>query len=266
MAGRPLEWRTNLRANLVLWPEVTPNIAALARSSGTRYDEEEILRQIPLGGTEKKPTDTRAVRNSFEVMALSGLMVRRGRPQSIFLTPLGESLFSFILTTAERRFINESNRKLAAEYLIRALSAVPEYRTLWALWRLCGNVLSNEELNRAIARLRFESEAEEAAAAILHSRNSGDPTRIGPRSYEDSKFVSAPEDQRKAMNPLFLLVGGGRLFMRVDDKGRMLEEWATDIIDDLLRDPYLPDVKAGTDPAAASFMSDFACSPERLPA
>ena len=229
MSGRQLIWRTNLRANLVLWPEVAPNIAALARSDGEPYDEEALLDKISSLADGKEATDTRSVRNTFEIMALSGLAVREGNPPQLKLTGHGSSLFSFLLPGKAGKYAVEGNRRLAAEYVIRALSVVLEYRAIWGLWRQCGNVLTNEELNRGMARLD----------------------------------VVASNDQRKAINPLFLLAGGGRLFVKMEEDRRILEEWALGLIDQaLLQD--LPDLTAGTSPDTAQLMSDYACAPQAV--
>jgi hypothetical protein len=103
----------------------------------------------------------------------------------------------------------------------------------------------------------------QAADAIRQSRVVNDPTQIGPRLYEDAKFTTAPEDQRKAINPLFLLAGGGRIFMRMEDSRRILEEWACGMIDQALAQD-LPDAVATTDPKVAQLMSEYACSPKAV--
>ena len=263
MSGRQLIWRTNLRANLVLWPEVAPNIAALARSDGEPYDEEALLDKISSLADGKEATDTRSVRNTFEIMALSGLAVREGNPPQLKLTGHGSSLFSFLLPGKAGKYAVEGNRRLAAENVIRALSVVLEYRAIWGLWRQCGNVLTNEELNRGMARLDVVASTSEVASLIRKARATNDPTAIGPRLYEDTKYATAPNDQRKAINPLFLLAGGGRLFVKMEEDRRILEEWALGLIDQaLLQD--LPDLTAGTSPDTAQLMSDYACAPQAV--
>ncbi|WP_411340690.1 hypothetical protein V6U71_01625 [Sphingopyxis sp. J-6] len=263
MSGRQLVWRTNLRANLILWPEVAPNIAALAQSDGEPYDEEALLDKISSFGGGKEASDTRSVRNTFEIMALSGLAMREGSPPRLRLTGHGSSLFSFLLPGEAGRFAVEGNRRLAAEYVIRALSVVLEYRAIWALWRQCGNVLTNEELNRGMARLDVVASVPEAASSIRKARAMNDPTAIGPRLYEETKFTTTPNDQRKAINPLFLLAGGGRLFVKMEDDRRIIEEWAVGLIDQaLIQD--LPDLIAGTSPDTAQLMSDYACAPQAV--
>jgi hypothetical protein len=248
---------------LALWPDVAPNIALLASSNREPYDENALLAKVPLAGVGKEAADTRTIRNTFEVMALSGLVVRAGNPQILTLTDYGASLLSFLLPNEAGRFGTEANRRLAAEYVIRALSVILEYRTIWALWRLCGNVLTNEELNRAMARLDVFGSVPEVADAVMKARAANDPTSIGLRIYEDAKYLSAPTDQRKAINPLFLLVGGGRIFMKMEEERRILEGWASEMIDQaLLQD--LPDTEASTVPATALLMSEYACSPKAV--
>lgn len=263
MSGRRLVWRTNLRANLVLWPDVAPNIAVLASSDGEPYDEDALLAKVPATGAGKEATDTRAIRNTFEVMALSGLVFRAGEPSILTLTDYGSGLLSFLLPNGSGRFCTDGNRRLAAEYVIRALSVILEYRTIWALWRQCGNVLTNEELNRAMARLDVFGSVREVADAIREARTANDPALIGPRIYEDAKYQSAPTDQRKAINPLFLLAGGGRIFIRMEDERRILEDWACGMIDQALRQD-LPDIEANTAPGTALLMSEYACSPKAV--
>ena len=263
MSGRQLIWRTNLRANLVLWPDVAVNIATLATCDGEIYDETALLQKIPTSGNSKDATDTRAIRNTFEVMALSGLAYREGTSPTLRLTDHGSSLFSFLLPHQSGKYAVEGNRRLAAEYVIRALSVVLEYRAIWALWRQCDNVLTNEELNRALARLNTIGSVQETARDIKKSRVTNDPKIIGPRIYEDNKFAATPEDQRKAINPLFLLAGGGRIFIRMEDSRRILEDWACGMIDQALSQD-LPDAVGNTDPNVALLMSDYACSPKAV--
>src|SRR5712671_6549847 len=112
MASTPLRWRTNLRANLVLWPEVAPNIAALINAAGQTYNEDELIKSFPGSSKEttKAPTDTRAVRNTFEALALAGLAFKDSTdPPKFQLTDLGASLFTF-LGIGSQRFANEANR------------------------------------------------------------------------------------------------------------------------------------------------------------
>src|SRR5882762_8142202 len=99
MASTPLRWRTNLRANLVLWPDVAANIAALVAADGQPYSEDEFIKSFPAASkdTTKAPTDARAVRNTFEALALAGLAFKDSSDPPLFrLTDLGASLFSFL--------------------------------------------------------------------------------------------------------------------------------------------------------------------------
>src|ERR1041385_4845447 len=160
MALIPLAWRTNLRTNLVLWPEVAPNIASLASRDGSTYNETDLLKHFPSEGGKKAPTDARAVRNTAEVLALAGLSyVEAGEPPHFRLTDLGRATFSVLGVIGGKKPGKAENRRVLAASLIRALSSVAEYRAIWQLMRLTGDRLTNEELNRAIARMRYVEDA-----------------------------------------------------------------------------------------------------------
>jgi hypothetical protein len=127
-----------------------------------------------------------------------------------------------------------------------------------------GNLLTNEELNRAMKRLNYLADIPATAKAIIEARETGDPSIIGPRLYEDAKFGGANQnDQRKAINPIFLLAGGGRIFLQLDHttESRRFEDWAVPLIRRQLDEP-MSLMHAPTTPAAVQFMSDRAALPE----
>jgi hypothetical protein len=100
--------------------------------------------------------------------------------------------------------------------------------------------LSNEELNRCMARVERLSDVPAAAAAVLASRTASDPVLIGPRLYQDDEYGTTQEnEQRKAMNPHFLLAGGGGWFIDVEpsDPYRRLPDWARGLLARELRSP-----------------------------
>jgi len=216
VVGRPLQWRLNVRVNLDLWPKPSDNIFALARSDGSAWNEDQLLKAIQRHAPGEAG-DTRAVRNTFEGLAYSGLA---SRPNDTFqLTPLGREAFTFLGTVGPTRFANEANRSLLARLMIRGLRVVPEYRAIWRLMLACENKLSNEELNRAIPSLAVEDDADYVAERVLDARLKNDIAIIGPRGYKPEEFGTDKEsDQRKAMNPQFLLGGAGKIFIELDAK------------------------------------------------
>ena len=261
-----LAWRTNLRANLGLWPAVAANIAALAKRDGDVYDEGALLNYLPQSPSGKTPADARSVRNTVEILALSGLAMRTSEdPPRFRLTVLGASVLGFLGVIGDKKFINDKNRPLVARPLIRGLGRVAEYRAIWSLLRAVDNRLSNEELNRAMARMKSPADVRSAAQAILASRASGKPTVIGPRLYEDAEYADPAKrsDQRKAINPLFTLIGGGWLFLSPgegeQDEARSLEPWVQGMIDDSLADAL--DVSSGIELIHAEAISRASAAP-----
>ena len=256
MPNYPLAWRTNLRANLVLWPDLAANIAALASRDGDIYDEAQLLAAFPTN-----LTNTRAVRNTFEVLALAGLAVKDGNPGRFELTSFGRCVFTFLGVGGGPRFINTQNRHLLAELFIRALSTVVEYRAIWGLMRRTGDLLSNEELNRAMGQIDYLDDVPVVAQKIVEARERGDVTFIGERLYEPEEYTdpTTRPNQRKAMTPLFQLAGGGKLFITLDDD-RRLEDWAIPFIDRRLAEPC-PMLHASTDVAVARLMAEYATPP-----
>ncbi len=225
-----MDWDINLRANLRLWPDPSPNIRALSSCLGETYDETAFLNRF--GGT----TDTRAVRQTFEVMAYAGLVYRSADGNDRLLpTRLGECCLSFLGLLGSRRWANPNNRTLLVPFLVRALSLNQEIWAVWKLMRLCDDRLTNE-----VGRIRTIDDVDPTAAAILTARTVGDVEGIGARRYDPDGFASRPSDQRKAINPLFLLAGGGGWFIDVGtgDESRWLLPVAQASVEDALRHPF----------------------------
>lgn len=256
MPNFPLEWRTNLRTNLVLWPDVAPNIAALAAQDGALYDETQLLSHFP-----QPSSDGRAVRNTFEVLALSGLLVRDGSPARLRLTEFGRAAFTFLGVIGQQRYLNAQNRHLLADLFIRALSTVVEYRAIWSLMRRTGDILSNEELNRAMTQIAYLDDVPSVAERVVEARRLGDVTHIGERLYEPEKYADpvGRADQRKAITPLFQIAGGGKLFITLDDD-RRIEDWAVPMIDRRLAESASM-LHASTDTATTLLISEYAAPP-----
>jgi hypothetical protein len=235
------EWDINLRGNLRLWPDPVANIAALVTQADQAYDEDDLLARFPSDGG-KTPTDTRAVRNTFEVLAKAGLMYRDGRPEQLRLSPLGECVMAFLGTIGPKRFANIRNRRLLAEPLMNASSCIIECRVIWTLLLQCDGRLTNEELNRAMAAIHRLEQATEVARRIRAARAEGDPDLIGPRIYRPQEAnTEYASDQRKAMNPHFLLAGGGGVFIDVQSTTdlRSLPDWAIEPLSRAVRRPML---------------------------
>lgn len=269
MASIPLKWDSNLRANLALWPKVLPNIAALAKCDGQPYVEEELMKTFPSTSSEgsKSPKDSRAVRNTYEALALAGLAYKdNATPPILRLSDLGISVFTFLGVLGNKSFANEKNRRVLADAIIAGLSVVVEYRAIWMLLRRTNGLLANEELNRAMNRIQYLEDVEEAGRAVLAARSQNDLTLIGPRLYNDEDYSDETKraDQRKAMNPQFLLAGGGRLFISMEDGTdyRRLEDWAVPLIDRRLDDPSTL-IHASTDEESVRLMSENACVTSR---
>lgn len=242
---------------------MSSNIATACLFHKKPYDEDTFVKSIPASGTEKAADDGRSARNTIEVISLAGLaFVDEGKVFN--LTNLGLCLFSFLGTFGEKRYANERNRALLSEVLIRGLSVVIEYRAIWALMRATGNKLSNEELNRAMAFIKYWEDIPRCAEMILKARSDGNVVLIGPRLYENHKYGTPQEnDQRKAINPLFLLCGGGKIFLDLNssDGFRRLEDWAIPMIDQQLLEPSAL-IHASTEAATVQLMSDSAALPE----
>ena len=251
----------------MLWPDVAPNIIALVAVDARPYNEDEFIKSFPAASkdTTKAPTDTRAVRNTFEALALAGLAFKDSADPPLFrLTDLGSSLFSFLGVGRPKKFANENNRPVVSDILIRGLSIIVEYKAIWMLMRRTNDLLSNEELNRAMARIHYLEDVPQVAKMVLDARLAGDPTKIGPRIYEDDKYLDAGkrQDQRKAMNPLFLLSGGGNFFITMDEEEeyRRIEDWAVPLIDRRFEEPA-PQIHASTDREVAQLISEYSAAP-----
>lgn len=258
-----LQWDINLRTNLRIWPTVAPNIACLAKEHDNAYDETDFVSRFP-SNSGKSPTDTRAVRNTFEALAQCGLAYRSNSDRFL-LTTLGECVLSFVGVSGSHSFANNGNIRLVGQLLIRGLSVVLEFRAIWLLFRLSDNCLSNEELNRAMGRIQTLEDVVSAAGDVLRSRDLADPTIIGPRIYHDERFATDPSEQRKAMNPQFLLAGGGGIILAFDDSSefRKLPTWASRMIDrELATKPF--DFHASTDATDVLRISAKANAPRSL--
>jgi hypothetical protein len=257
----PLRWRTNLRANLVLWPEPAANIRAIVGLAGRKYDEDEFLKHFGADAeTDKTPRDARSVRNTFEVLTLSGLAFKsEGEPALFLLTDLGKAAVRFLgLAPGRDGVANEANIHLLAHHQALGLGAVSEIRAIWALMRRCDNRLSNEELNRAMFSISSSIDIERVAQLVLTARATSDPTIIGERIYENEKYdTDKGDDQRKAMNPIFLLAGGGGTLINLAgrDGFRVFREKSVASVDASLASPPWPIVH-DTSANSASTLSE----------
>ena len=165
-----MEWRDSLRANLALWPTVTPNLLAVASCAGQPLNEDDFLKAIQTGGTPisdeasagldedgvgegKAATTARTVRQTVEVLVLGGIAYR-DQDKRFQLTPVGTELIAFLTATAgSSKLSNPKNFHLAGRLLLPGLMAVPEYRAVLILASLCGGQISTEEFNRSIPLL-----------------------------------------------------------------------------------------------------------------
>jgi hypothetical protein len=264
MLETPLAWRTNVRTNLLLWPEVGENIRNLVLEDGQPYDEGALLHALRRRAHGRLPDDRRAVRNTFEILALAGLAYRTGSVRPRFsLTALGRCTFSFLGVGRSRTVANPNNMHLLGRYLVRGLATVAECRAIWMLMRATGDVLTNEELNRAIQRMDTLLDVPETATAVLQARAANDPTKIGPRKYENQKYGTwQANDQRKVMNPIFLHAGGGGVLLSVGDgEERRLAAWAGPMLDQAIASAG-PLIHASTEASSVLYISDMAAVPE----
>lgn len=257
MLNTSIKWRLNLRTNLLLWPTVSDHIRNLSLQDGARYEEDTLLEALKRRVGGRDVTDPRAVRNTFEILALSGLAYRtRGTDSKFLLTSLGRSALRFLGLGYRRTLATSANIHLLGRQFIRAFASVTETRAIWMLMRTAQNSLTNEELNRSIARMATIADADAAGEAVLRSREAQDPTLIGPRAYEAEKYgTDQATDQRKAMNPQFLLAGAGGILISVSDGGeRHLAGWAVPLIDEVLSTSQ-PLIHASTDAESALHIS-----------
>jgi hypothetical protein len=251
-----VKWNTRLRANLKLWPGCTPNIRGLIGCIGEVWDEESLAIRVQAAGGG----GDRAVRQTFEGMGYLGLMYRTPLDDRLACTDLGALVFTFLGEIGPRRFANNANIMVIGRYTAAALSTVIEMRVIWTLMRLCENRITKEELNRAMRRIATTDEVPAAAAAIRDARKDGDVTQIGPRIYNDSEYAVDPSAQRKAMNPLLLLAGGGGMLIDGDGEERQLRADAVDVIDGCLLSDA-PTSHASTDRSRVLRMSHEAAPP-----
>jgi hypothetical protein len=250
-----MEWRDALRANLSLWPNLAPNLAAIGLCAGENYSSdlffealssfegqasidlesaEESLAEaensveatedsssIPLQGKSKKASTDRTIRNTVEVMALGGLAFVED--ESVHLTRTGKTLLRFLSSrNGVPSIANNNNIHLAGKLLLPGLMAVPEYRAILMLIDSIDNYISPEELNRAIGVMiewdyPHEALMAEMAIKIKQSRFHNDVASIGQRWYKNEDFGTVQaSSQRKALNPWFLLSGGGGLVLQTE--------------------------------------------------
>jgi hypothetical protein len=295
------QWDTNLRANLRLWPTPSSNVAAIASQVGQPYDEAAFARLLTArsgararsdsqaadeyeDGAEADTEDetgvepattvnTRAVRQTFEVMAYAGLVYRDAT--RLLATNLGWTVFAFLGLVpspssrenerpASVSFACEGNRSLMAPFIIAALSLSTEICAVWSLMLASGAALSNEELNRSMIALNDQDMTlDSVAVRIRDARANSDPTLIGPRAYKNEDYGTARQtDQRKAMNPTFLLAGGGGWIIDVgqNDELRRLLPSAIPMVEEALARPR-ETLHVSTDGNTALAMSDFAEPP-----
>jgi hypothetical protein len=206
-----VDWDLNFRGNLRLWPDPTPALSALANLDGREYDERAFLDTFPVAAGEKTPTDPRRVREPVETLQYAGLAYRTASPRVFHLTDLGRYVLTFLGATGGVCYANESNLPLVAIPWIRGLSHVAEYRAIWRLMRLADNRLSNRELNYAMKHIQKESDVQGVAEQVLAARD-GELHALGPLMYPNEA------EERKAINPQFLLAGGGGIFITVDGR------------------------------------------------
>ena len=241
------DWGLPIRANLRLWPTPTDNMLRVLSFIGQPWDEEAIGAAI--GGADPR----RAVRQTFEVLARTGIALRNPSDGRFVLTKLGDSALRFIGVRGGKAFVNANNLHLLGAMFVPALSRVIEYQAIWSVMRRCGDRLTNEELNRVMARVRQPEDIEPCAEAVRESRLQEDLALIGPRIYEDNKFLSAPEDQRRAITPLFQRISAGGIILDLSGDERIIRPKLVPAIDAALRvQPSLHASTKATDVLAMS--------------
>ena len=231
--GAVVDWDANFRGNLRLWPKPSQILSSIAALDGKLYNERDFLRYLPVGTEQKSPTDTKRVREPIECLQYAGLAIKDGTPLVFRLTDLGRYVFSLLAADGENPTLRNGNRALLANTLIRGLGIVVEYRIIWKLMRLVDNKLTNRELNLAMAMIHSEADANAAADAILRFRETGNQKWIGNVIYADKT------EERKAINPKFLLAGGGGTFITVErnDEYRRFPPSIVPVIDSVLEKP-----------------------------
>lgn len=236
MLSEPVRWDLDLRVNPRLWPSPTSHVQGLLHCVGDIWDDNTMAGKL---FAHSGSGDARAVRQTFEALAHLGLTYRTRDEDRLALTDLGLLLFTFLGSVGPRTFANSANVMVAGRYLLDAIGTILEVRVIWTLMRLCDDHLTNEELNRAMGRIGVADDIRGAAESVMYARQSRDPRSIGPRAYDDAGFTGQPSDQRKAINPHFLLAGGGGIFINVarDDPQRALRKEAIPYVDRCLRAP-----------------------------
>jgi hypothetical protein len=175
-------------------------------------------------------------------------------------TPLGQLVFSFLgLSPGGKCFANRGNLRLIAKPYIESLVAVRQYRAILQVMVGAGGQLTGDELNRAMAGLESGLYVQETARQILAYRAAGtvptwQPSKAYPRpeggvanaesagdapegepteaDAGDAQVAGDAAGERKAMNPHFLLAGGGGLFISVrgDSAQRTVADWALPLL------------------------------------
>ncbi len=227
----PVEWDTNLRDVPRLWPDVSPAVRSLARLRDRQYHERKFMQDW-----EGRATDERAVRRAVEVSGYLGLFFRD--EEDVFrLTDLAENVLEFLGVVGGRQYANENNIGLVGDLIARGVAGYACVQAIWLLMRHCGNRLTNEELNRCTARVRYLGDVSDAAAAVAAAREANDPTLVGPRRYKDEDYGTDREaDQRKFAVPQFVWAGAGGCIISVDSATpfRSLVPGSVETIDELL--------------------------------
>ena len=133
-----------------------------------------------------------------------------------------------------RRIGNHFNVHLLGRLFALGFACIAEYRAILQLMLHCDGRLSNEELNRAMSTVRSDVDIAEVASMVRAARSSDDPLLIGPRIYKDEQFgnPTTRPDQRKAMNPWFLLAGAGGVLIAFerDEEYRSIRPWARPLL------------------------------------
>jgi len=236
----PSDWALNVRANVTLWPTPLNHAVSLFACAGQVWDEVAFAAQLG--------SDERAVRQTFEVLARIGFVFRDTATDVLTLTRMGDQVGRFLGFGASPSFANLGNLQLIAAGLCRALGQVVEYQVIWRVMRLCDNRLTNEELNRVIARVSTPSDIDPTVAAVLQARVAADPTVIGPRLYENSEYASDPAGQRRAITPLFQRAAAGGILIDMSGDDRRIRGFVIAAIDrELALDRSR--LHAATDPA-----------------
>jgi len=300
MRDYEVSWDADLRGNLRLWPEPRPNTLALVECRDEPYDGQHFLQvanqlaeeqgesadehdgefgeeaegeqpdaadgeveqpveddELEAPGASKRPNTARSLRNFFEPLAYAGLAYRDDA-DILRLSPLGECVLPFFGAPAEYAVANENNLDLVGRLLIKAASLIVECRAIWQMLLAADGYLTNDELNRAMGITTKLSDASVAGQLVVEARKSGDLGSVGDGHY-------AGDAIRKAINPQFLLAGGGGAVISLEQRSpeRRLAGWAIPLIEEALSDPT-PQHHVSTDQEAVLRMSAHASAPGNL--